>query len=128
MAVTKIWTIHEGSNIKQVLDYAANEGKTVINIQVETDETYDLQERQQFQDVIDHTMTGYQDENDDMSNVLDYVARSTKTEQKKYVSAINCSPERSFHTHRVGKQAHGTICHAIHRRNFTSHQPYLSLL
>ena len=71
MAVTKIWTIHEGSNIKQVLDYAANEGKTVLNIQVETDETYDLQERQQFQDVIDHTMTGYQDENDDMSNVLD---------------------------------------------------------
>lgn len=95
MAVTKIWTIHEGSNIKQVLDYAANEGKTVINIQVETDETYDLQERQQFQDVIDHTMTGYQDENDDMSNVLDYAARSTKTEQKKYVSAINCSPERA---------------------------------
>lgn len=94
MAVTKIWTIHEGSNIKQVLDYAANEGKTVINIQVETDETYDLQERQQFQDVIDHTMTGYQDEND-MSNVLDYAARSTKTEQKKYVSAINCSPERA---------------------------------
>lgn len=95
MAVTKIWTIHEGSNIKQVLDYAANEGKTVLNIQVETDETYDLQERQQFQDVIDHTMTGYQDENDDMSNVLDYAARSTKTEQKKYVSAINCSPERA---------------------------------
>lgn len=95
MAVTKIWTIHEGSNIKQVLDYAANEGKTVINLQVETDETYDLQERQQFQDVIDHTMTGYQDENDDMSNVLDYAARSTKTEQKKYVSAINCSPERA---------------------------------
>lgn len=95
MAVTKIWTIHEGSNIKQVLDYAANEGKTVINIQVETDETYDLQERQQFQDVIDHTMTGYQDENDDMANVLDYAARSTKTEQKKYVSAINCSPERA---------------------------------
>ena len=95
MAVTKIWTIHEGSNIKQVLDYAANEGKTVLNIQVETDETYDLQERQQFQDVIDHTMTGYQDENDDMANVLDYAARSTKTEQKKYVSAINCSPERA---------------------------------
>ncbi len=95
MAVTKIWTIHEGSNIKQVLDYAANEGKTVLNIQVETDETYDLQERQQFQDVIDHTMTGYQDENDDVANVLDYAARSTKTEQKKYVSAINCSPERA---------------------------------
>lgn len=95
MAVTKIWTIHEGSNIKQVLDYAANEGKTVINIQVETDEPYDLQERQQFQDVIDHTMTGYQDENDDMWNVIDYAARSKKTEQKKYVSAINCSPERA---------------------------------
>lgn len=95
MAVTKIWTIHEGSNIKQVLDYAANEGKTVLNIKVETDETYDLQERQQFQDVIDHTMTGYQDENDDMGNVLDYAARGIKTEQKKYVSAINCSPERA---------------------------------
>lgn len=40
MAVTKIWTIHEGSDIKQVLDYAANEGKTVLNIHVETDETY----------------------------------------------------------------------------------------
>ena len=24
---------------------------------------------------------------------------------------------RSFHAHRIGKQAHGTICHAIHRRN-----------
>lgn len=95
MAVTKIWTIHEGSNIKQVLDYAANEGKTVLNIQVETDETYDLQERQQFQDVIDHTMTGYQDENDDVANVLDYAAKGTKTEQKKYVSGINCSPERA---------------------------------
>ena len=93
MAVTKIWTIHEGSNIKQVLDYAANEGKTVINIQVETDETYDLQERQQFQDVIDYTMAGYHDENDDMANVLDYAAKGIKTEQKKYVSGINCSPE-----------------------------------
>lgn len=93
MAVTKIWTIHEGSNIKQVLDYAANEGKTVLNIQVETDETYDLQERQQFQDVIDYTMAGYHDENDDMANVLDYAAKGIKTEQKKYVSGINCSPE-----------------------------------
>lgn len=93
MAVTKIWTIHEGSDIKQVLDYAANEGKTVLNIHVETDETYNQVERQQFQDVIDYTMAGYHDENDDMANVLDYAAKGTKTEQKKYVSGINCSPE-----------------------------------
>ena len=39
MAVTKIWTIHEGSDIKQVLDYAANEGKTVLNIHVESSGT-----------------------------------------------------------------------------------------
>ena len=63
MAVTKIWTIHEGSDIKQVIDYAANEGKTVLNIHVETDETYNQIERQQFQDVIDYTMAGYHDEN-----------------------------------------------------------------
>ena len=30
MAVTKIWTIHEGSDIKQVIDYAANEGKNSL--------------------------------------------------------------------------------------------------
>lgn len=93
MAVTKIWTIHEGSDIKQVIDYAANEGKTVLNIHVETDETYNQLERQQFQDVIDYTMTGYHDENDDMANVIDYAAKGIKTEQKKYVSGINCSPE-----------------------------------
>lgn len=93
MAVTKIWTIHEGSDIKQVIDYAANEGKTVLNIHVETDETYNQIERQQFQDVIDYTMAGYHDENDDMANVLDYAAKAIKTEQKKYVSGINCSPE-----------------------------------
>lgn len=93
MAVTKIWTIHEGSDIKQVIDYAANEGKTVLNIHVETDETYNQVERQQFQDVIDYTMAGYHDENDDMANVLDYAAKGIKTEQKKYVSGINCSPE-----------------------------------
>ncbi len=93
MAVTKIWTIHEGSDIKQVIDYAANEGKTVLNIQVETDETYNQLERQQFQDIIDYTMAGYHDENDDMANVLDYAAKGIKTEQKKYVSGINCSPE-----------------------------------
>lgn len=93
LAVTKIWTIHEGSDIKQVIDYAANEGKTVLNIHVETDETYNQVERQQFQDVIDYTMAGYHDENDDMANVLDYAAKGTKTEQKKYVSGINCSPE-----------------------------------
>lgn len=93
MAVTKIWTIHEGSDIKQVIDYAANEGKTVLNIHVETDETYNQVERQQFQDVIDYTMAGYHDENDDMANVIDYAAKGIKTEQKKYVSGINCSPE-----------------------------------
>lgn len=93
MAVTKIWTIHEGSDIKQVIDYAANEGKTVLNIQVETDETYNQLERQQFQDIIDYTMAGYHDENDDMANVIDYAANEGKTELKKYVSGINCSPE-----------------------------------
>ena len=97
MAVTKIWTIHEGSDIKQVIDYAANEGKTVLNIHVETDETYNWQERQQFQDVLDYTMESYQDEKnvDDLGNVIDYAANAGKTEERKYVSGINCSPEHA---------------------------------
>lgn len=97
MAVTKIWTIHEGSDIKQVLDYAANEKKTIINthIYVETDENYNQTDRQQFQDVIDYTMQGYRDayDTDDMGNVIDYAARGEKTEERKYVTGINCSPE-----------------------------------
>ena len=95
MAVTKIWTIHEGSDIKQVLDYAANEKKTIVNIHVETDENYNQIDRQQFQDVIDYTMQGYRDayDTDDMGNVIDYAARGEKTEERKYVTGINCSPE-----------------------------------
>ena len=95
LAVTKIWTIHEGSDIKQVLDYAANEKKTIVNIHVETDENYNQIDRQQFQDVIDYTMQGYRDayDTDDMGNVIDYAARGEKTEERKYVTGINCSPE-----------------------------------
>ncbi|MGN0390251.1 MAG: relaxase/mobilization nuclease domain-containing protein [Wujia sp.] len=93
MAVTKIWTIHEGSDIKQVLDYAADEVKTVYNIKVETDETYSYSERQQFQDVLDYAM---QDENiQEMENVLSYASNGDKTEERRFVSALNCSVEHA---------------------------------
>lgn len=89
MATTKIWTIREGSRIKQVIDYVENEEKTVrkVEIQVTSEQGYTDEEMMHFQDVIDVSME------DEMEQVLSYAGNEKKTEKRKYVSAINCSVE-----------------------------------
>ena len=54
MATTKIWTIREGSRIKQVIDYVENEEKTVrkVEIQVTSEQAYTDEEMMHFQDVV----------------------------------------------------------------------------
>lgn len=94
MAVTKIWTIHEGSKISEVLDYAANEEKTVYKLKVETEHEYGLLEEQQFQDFIDYAMENVE-ASGDFENVLSYAANGEKTEERKFVTGINCAAEHA---------------------------------
>lgn len=90
MATTKIWTISEGSKISQVIRYVTNDEKTVMRFEIntETPMQYSYEEMMQFQDVIDASM---QDAN--IVNVISYAADDAKTEEKRFVSAINCTVE-----------------------------------
>ena len=65
MAVTKLWPVK--SNLKHVLDYAANKDKTSID-------TYTEEQYQALRDV------------------LSYAKNEEKTEREFYVQGINCNP------------------------------------
>ena len=65
MAVTKLWPVT--SNLKHVIDYAANEEKTSANTY--TDEQYQA-----------------------LRDVLAYAKDEEKTEREFYVQGINCNP------------------------------------
>lgn len=104
MATTKIWTIHEGVDIKQVLNYASNEDKTVeqLEISIDTDMSYNQDEKEKLQDVIDYAMQGK--DIDQYGNLIDYVSNDNKTEERKYVSAINCSVKHAREEMLITKQ------------------------
>lgn len=68
MATTKIWKVD--SHLRRVVDYAKNENKTINP---------------------DWEKSSYQA----MEDVMNYAADDLKTEQKFYVSGINCVPERA---------------------------------
>ncbi len=64
MAVTKIWAVK--GNLRSLVDYVENPEKTVA--------------------ASDAGMR-------DLFNVLDYATNSSKTEQKLFVTGVNCLPE-----------------------------------
>ena len=68
MATTKIWKVD--SHLSRVVDYAANKDKTV-NPDWEKTPSQDLED------------------------VVNYAADDIKTEQKFYVTGLNCAPERA---------------------------------
>lgn len=68
MATTKIWKVD--SHLSRVVDYAANKDKT-INPDWEKTPSQDLED------------------------VVNYAADDIKTEQKFYVTGLNCAPERA---------------------------------
>lgn len=68
MATTKIWKVD--SHLRRVVDYAKNENKTINP---------------------DWEKSSYQA----MEDVMNCAADDLKTEQKFYVSGINCVPERA---------------------------------
>lgn len=72
MAVTSIWYVK--SNLNKVIDYAANPEKTTNKLELEPEAKEALNE---------------------IGKVIDYTADSLKTEQRMYVSGINCDPEHA---------------------------------
>lgn len=74
MAVTSLWRI-KGS-VHKVILYAENKNKTVIGKNIETDKDTSKPENV-------------------LNLVIDYANRGEATEQKQFVSGINCSPENA---------------------------------
>jgi len=95
MAVTKIWDIKGW--IGHVIIYTENPEKTTEESTV----VYSDSDIQDMTDVMDYAML---DERADefehwrsngIGNVLDYATQDNKTEEKRYVSGLNCTPENA---------------------------------
>lgn len=72
MAVTSIWYVK--NNLNKVIDYASNPEKTTNKLELEPEAQEAMKE---------------------IGKVIEYTADSLKTEQRMYVSGINCDPEHA---------------------------------
>lgn len=75
MATTNIWKI--GSRLDRVIKYTTDEEKTTLS----------------------------KDEYSNLHNVIEYAGNSSKTEEKLYVSGINCCPDTSYDEMIITKKA-----------------------
>ena len=95
MAVTKIWDIK--GNIGRLLDYAENSEKTSELQTVEYTPT-DFQDMTDMMDLamLDKRASDFEHwRSNDVGDAIDYVAKEYKTEEKRYVTGINCTPENA---------------------------------
>lgn len=105
MAVTKIWNI-KGS-IGRLLTYAENPDKTSETVSVE----YTKADIMDMTDVMDIAMLDnrakefHHWQRDEVGSAIDYAIKSSKTEEKRYVSGINCTPENARENMMLTKQA-----------------------
>jgi len=95
MAVTKIWDIK--GNIGRLLAYAGNPDKVSENITVEYSEA-DIMDMTDLMDLamLDERASELEHwRSDGVSNAIDYAVQNHKTEEKRHVTGINCSPENA---------------------------------
>jgi len=103
MAVTKIWDI-KGS-IGKLLDYAGNLDKTAEPV------AYTEADIQDMTDLMDVAMLDSRAREfehwrrNDVGDVIDYTMQNDKTEEKRYVTGINCTPENARDNMMITKQA-----------------------
>ena len=105
MAVTKIWDI-KGS-IGQLLNYASSPGKTSETLVVEYTES-DIMDMTDLMDLamLDDRAKEFDHwRDDDIGNVLDYTTQNYKTEEKRYVTGLNCTPENARENMIITKKA-----------------------
>lgn len=82
MATTKIWKVE--NNLRRIIDYARNTHKTL-------NPDWDKQEQAT------------------LHNVLNYAADSSKTEQRFYVTGVNCLPDTALSEMQLTKERYGKI-------------------
>ena len=105
MAVTKIWDI-KGS-IGKLLDYAENTDKTI-------EKQYDGYSQEDIQNMTDMMDSAMLDKRAsefehwrscDVSHAIDYTTQNNKTEERRYVTGINCTPENARDNMMITKRA-----------------------
>ena len=105
MAVTKIWDIK--GFIGKVIIYAENPKKTIEVREA----AYTESERSDMTDVMDHAMLDERAKEFEhwrsggIDNVLGYATQDYKTEEKRFVSALNCTPENARENMMLTKKA-----------------------
>lgn len=89
MATTKMWPVK--ASLSAPLEYITQEAKTVrrsAEAEPGQGDTYTEQELMALRDVMD--FFGQSKEQQDLKNVLGYVAQGSKTDEEKFVTGINC--------------------------------------
>jgi len=105
VAVTKIWEIK--GHIGKVLVYAGNPGKTTEANAAE----YSEPDIRNMTDVMDFAMMDERAKEfehwrgDGIGNALGYATQGYKTEEKRYVSGLNCTPENARENMTLTKKA-----------------------
>jgi len=105
MAVTKIWSIK--GNLGNLVNYATNPNKTVEEQSV----GYSYSDLMDMTDVMDLAMLDEQARefdhwrSDGTGNAVDYIMQNQKTEIKKHVTGINCTPDNARENMIVTKKA-----------------------
>ena len=95
MAVTKVWDIK--GCIGKLLNYTGNLDKTSEQIAT----TYSESDIQNMADIMDIAMLDNRARefehwrDDNIGDVINYTMQNNKTEEKRYVTGINCTPENA---------------------------------
>jgi len=105
MAVTKIWDIK--GNIGKLLDYAGNIDKTSEQVMSEYTEI-DIQNMTDMMNMamLDKRANEFKHwRNNDVSDAINYTVKNLKTEERRYVTGINCTPENARDNMMITKRA-----------------------
>ena len=95
MAVTKIWDIK--GNVGKLLDYAGNTDKTSEQVMSDYTET-DIQNMTDMMNIamLDKRAGEFEHwRSSDVSDAINYAVQNLKTEERRYVTGINCTRENA---------------------------------
>lgn len=109
MATTKIWPIKSGANIQVVINYITNPDKTTV--------------REYILEVNNPNRSFSGEEKESMTDVLEYVMKDTATEERRYVSGVNVSPESARMEMMTTKEHYGKTDGIILWHGYQSFKP-----
>ena len=105
MAVTKIWDIK--GTVGRLLDYAGNIDKTSEQVMSEYTES-DIKNMTDMMDLamLDKRAGEFEHwRSSDVSDAINYAVQNLKTEERRYVTGINCTPENARDNMMITKKA-----------------------